>query len=295
MNTTQLRCFLSVAEYLSFARAAEQLNMTQPAISHQISSLEKELDVQLFVRTTRSVTLTEEGSIFINDAKNIVKIAYGAKNRIQNHSLNHVRLFNIGFHSAMEMTLFPEVLKNVSYQFPSVRPNLKMLPAKSLRNLLETEDIDVMLSFRMEPGIKEPGIYIELCKCSLACIMPREHALSQSPDLSPADLHAEDLILYETHKNPPVLAQLQNRFVELHPPEKRTYTDTAECALTLVRAGLGITVIPDFLPVHALDLAYVPLKDFEPISYGLYYKSTKNKAVLKQFIKELKIVFQTAM
>ncbi len=69
MNTTQLRCFLSVAEYLSFARAAEQLNMTQPAISHQISSLEKELDVQLFVRTTRSVTLTEEGSIFINDAK----------------------------------------------------------------------------------------------------------------------------------------------------------------------------------------------------------------------------------
>lgn len=79
MNTTQLRCFLSVAEYLSFARAAEQLNMTQPAISHQISSLEKELDVQLFVRTTRSVTLTEEGSIFINDAKNIVKLPTAPK------------------------------------------------------------------------------------------------------------------------------------------------------------------------------------------------------------------------
>lgn len=69
MNTTQLRCFLSVAEYLSFARAAEQLNMTQPAISHQISSLEKELDVQLFVRTTRSVTLTEEGSTLLTMQK----------------------------------------------------------------------------------------------------------------------------------------------------------------------------------------------------------------------------------
>lgn len=73
MNTTQLRCFLSVAEYLSFARAAEQLNMTQPAITHQISSLEKELDTKLFVRTTRSVTLTGAGQTFLNDANNIIK------------------------------------------------------------------------------------------------------------------------------------------------------------------------------------------------------------------------------
>ena len=48
LNTTQLECFLSVANFLNFSRAAEQLRITQPAVSHQISSLEDELGAKLF-------------------------------------------------------------------------------------------------------------------------------------------------------------------------------------------------------------------------------------------------------
>ena len=61
MNTVQLECFLAVADNLSFARAAEQLHITQPAVTHQISSLENELNVKLFRRTTRTVALTNDG------------------------------------------------------------------------------------------------------------------------------------------------------------------------------------------------------------------------------------------
>lgn len=64
MNTFQLTCFLTVAETLSFAKAARQLNITQPAVTHQIRSLEEELNAQLFRRTTRSVEITQEGLIF---------------------------------------------------------------------------------------------------------------------------------------------------------------------------------------------------------------------------------------
>ena len=60
MNTTQLECFLAVAEHLNFSRASEELKMTQPAVSHQIRSLETELEAALFKRTSKSVTLTEE-------------------------------------------------------------------------------------------------------------------------------------------------------------------------------------------------------------------------------------------
>ena len=56
MNTFQLQCFLAVAEYLSFAQAAQHLHVTHPAVSQQIQSLEKELNTRLFQRTTRSVT-----------------------------------------------------------------------------------------------------------------------------------------------------------------------------------------------------------------------------------------------
>ena len=64
MNTFQLQCFLAVAEYLSFAQAAQRLHVTHPAVSQQIQSLEKELNTRLFQRTTRSVKLTEEGKAF---------------------------------------------------------------------------------------------------------------------------------------------------------------------------------------------------------------------------------------
>ena len=59
VNTFQLSCFLQVAETLNFARAAEILHVTQPAVTQQIRSLEKELGVPLFHRTTRSVKLTQ--------------------------------------------------------------------------------------------------------------------------------------------------------------------------------------------------------------------------------------------
>ena len=52
MNTTQLECFLAVAQNLNFSKAAESVALTQPAVSHQIRSLEEELGVQLFTRTS---------------------------------------------------------------------------------------------------------------------------------------------------------------------------------------------------------------------------------------------------
>ena len=71
MNTAQIRCFLAVADTLNFARAAEQLHLTQPAVTHQIQTLEQELGVKLFARTTRTVRLTEEGGLFLADARGL--------------------------------------------------------------------------------------------------------------------------------------------------------------------------------------------------------------------------------
>lgn len=62
MTETQIECFLAVANHLNFARAAEELNISQPAVTHQIQTLEAELNIKLFKRSTRFVSLTEEGN-----------------------------------------------------------------------------------------------------------------------------------------------------------------------------------------------------------------------------------------
>ena len=82
MNTIQLECFVTVAEYLNFSKASRTLKLTQPAVTHQIQTLEKELDVKLFNRTSKNVALTQEGVLFLSDAKLILKTAFSVRSRL---------------------------------------------------------------------------------------------------------------------------------------------------------------------------------------------------------------------
>ena len=101
MNTVQLECFIAVAEYLNFSKASRSLKITQPAVSHQIQTLEEELEVKLFNRTSKSVTLTHEGALFLTDAQLILKTALSAKERLGSHE-NFISL-ELGCHNYMEL------------------------------------------------------------------------------------------------------------------------------------------------------------------------------------------------
>ena len=71
-----------MADYLNFSKASSILKITQPAVSHQIQTLEEELGLKLFNRTSKNVSLTQEGMLFIADAKLILKTAKSAKKRL---------------------------------------------------------------------------------------------------------------------------------------------------------------------------------------------------------------------
>ena len=104
MNSTQLECFMQVAENLNFARAAEALHITQPSVTHQIHTLEAELNVKLFHRTTRSVSLTQAGLSFFADAKNILSLMKISKMRLHDDSTDKLSFFAMGLHRKMELS-----------------------------------------------------------------------------------------------------------------------------------------------------------------------------------------------
>lgn len=113
MTIDNLKCFILVAENLSFARAAETLYISQPAVTKQINSLEQELGVTLFIRSTRHVELTPAGMSFYKDAKDIVLKSQMAIDRVQrlNTSFASIR---IGLSNPIALFYLSPILKKLS-------------------------------------------------------------------------------------------------------------------------------------------------------------------------------------
>uniref|UniRef100_UPI003D7DB1AD LysR family transcriptional regulator n=1 Tax=Brotaphodocola sp. TaxID=3073577 RepID=UPI003D7DB1AD len=146
MNTFQLACFLSVAKTLNFSRTAQELNISQPAVSHQINMLEKELNVKLFSRTSKSVTLTQEGLQFLPDADDMIHIAASAKERLA--SREQTVSFAIGCHNYAELEMVPGILRDLKKEYPLLRPMIHMVPFENLGNQLENGRIQIMSGMR---------------------------------------------------------------------------------------------------------------------------------------------------
>ena len=284
MNTFQLTCFLTVAETLSFAKAAKLLNVTQPAVTHQIHSLEEELNTQLFKRTTRSVEITQEGLIFLNDAKNVLSIISLAKKRFEEPVMDERQFFLIGCHSHNELHLLPGILRQMADSCPMLNPVFQVVPFQHLYQLLDEEAVDVIIAFQ-EKSQKIDGIYKELAQVRITGVLPATHPLAEKERLDGDDLRTQRLLLLDPQRCPGRLNGIQHGLAAERAVSDLLMCGSADACITLAKAGFGVAVQPDFPSLRDPALAYIPIKDVEPLSYGAYYKSVTGKPLLKLFLQ----------
>ena len=219
MNTFQISCFLAVAEHLNFARAAEQLHVTQPAVTQQIHSLEKELGVSLFARTTRSVRLTQEGRLFLQDARQLFHLANRAKARFQNASTGGIQDLAVGCDSYPCLFSLSGVLGQLRQGHPNLHPHLQVVPFPQAFRLLEEGDLEVVVGFR-KPGVVKGTTYRELATFPLVGLLPAGHPLATREVLRLEDLKGERLVLLPPERTLPQAAKLQGALLEGKPPEE---------------------------------------------------------------------------
>lgn len=284
MNSSQLNCFLAVADSLSFARAAEKMHITQPAVTHQINSLENELDVKLFKRTTRTVELTKEGYSFIADAKSILNTISMAKVRFSVQEKEAPIPFHIGCHHG-ELHFLPTLLKKMAELYPNIHPFVKAIPLPALMQLLQTEAIDVLFGMQGLDSAKHSVHFKELAKVSISCIMQKEHPLAKKAFITSSDIAGEHIAILDTHNTPSPILTAQSQLLKNHPTSAVYCCGTSEEVLLLVRAGMAITFMPDIIPMRESSLVYIPTENPLSVSYGLYYKTLQKKPMLKSFIK----------
>lgn len=280
MNTVQLECFVAVAEHLNFSKASRALKITQPAVSHQIQALEEELEVKLFIRTSKNVTLTQEGILFLADAQLILKTAFSAKERLSRHE--HLIPFDLGCHNYMELNLLPPVLQKLSQEFPLLRPSIKMVPFPSLLGLVENNQIYAALGIRDEKQIS-PLYYRQLCTAPMACICAKGHPLSRYKTLTSQQLTG-NFIVCSPRQLPDSIFAMQNRLLVNLPMENRFLTESVDSAFALVKAQIGYTLYPDVYLAREEGLCYIPVTDLPEISFGIYCQNDHGHPVLRRFL-----------
>lgn len=291
MNTIQLECFIAVAEHLNFSRASQALKITQPAVSHQIQSLEEELEVKLFRRTSKSVSLTQEGLQFLPDAELILKTAFSAKERLGRHE--SLIPLEIGCHDRMALELLPDLFHQLALEFPLLRPSVRMVPFPSLLGLVENQKISAAFDFK--EGQKKSALRFKaLSSAPIACVCTPDHPLAQYEVLT-KDMLQGNLVVCSSRQVPGHLFSIQSRLIPALSPEQRYFTDNIDTAFVLVKAHLGYTLYPDVPQVQDLGLRYIPVRDLPEIAFGIYYRYDNDHPVMKRFLALAQEIFQPAV
>ena len=263
MDLRQMRYFLTVVEEAHFGRAAQRLNIVQPALSMQIKALEEEVGGVLFLRTTRKVELTEAGKLFRAEAELAVAQAERAKSVVQRALRGETGKVRIGFAGNAVFTgkLLAD-MRAFAAAYPQVEIELQELAPQWQSEAILAGKIDVGYCPAM--GIEfDSQLSTELIgDWPMIIAMAKEHPLASVELLTREMIANEPLIVYSTGKaNDGQLAQLERALGS--PPCIAHQVSSTLSVLMLAAAGQGIALVPStFEQVPLPGLLYKPLDNF---------------------------------
>jgi DNA-binding transcriptional LysR family regulator len=242
----QLRLFSSAARHLSFARAAEELHVTQPAVSMQIRSLEDQVGLPLFDRRHRQLSLTTPGEYFLVYARRMLSTLKDAEDAMARMRGAQGGRLVIGLVSTAEYFL-PRLLARFVDEHPGVEVQLVVGNRQSLVELLGRSDVDLAvmgrppkeMETRAEPFAFHPS----------SVVAPVNHPLAALAHVPPMMLAAERFIVRESGSG--TRAAMEQFFRDQHlSPSIAMEVGSNEAIKHAVAAGLGIS----FLSLHTVHL-----------------------------------------
>jgi DNA-binding transcriptional LysR family regulator len=145
LDNFRLVVFRAVAEQLSFRKAAEELYLTQPAVSLQVKALEEDIGVQLFDRTGVRIALTEAGKILLGYSRQANALFVQAEHEIAALSGDHAGQLSLGASSTIAQYVLPRLLGEFSREHPRVHPTMISGNTEQIVEALEELKIDLAL------------------------------------------------------------------------------------------------------------------------------------------------------
>jgi DNA-binding transcriptional LysR family regulator len=292
MELKHLRHFITVAEEGHITRAAERLNMQQPHLSHRIKAIEQALGVQLFRRKARGVELTKAGGVLLDHARAMLaqqdrtieatrRAARGEQGRLS------VGVTPTGpFHP-----LVPQSIRTFRAAFPLVSLMLEECLRTELLKRLAMEQVDV--AFLRAPIAETRELVVRpLLVEPLVIALPSGHVLARGGGaIALRDFADEAFIVYAREQGPAIYeATLEACFKAGFNPHLGQEAPRVTSALSLVAAGLGVSVVPSSMQTMTMHgVVYRPIKGaFRPKAVlNLAARRGDASAIVQNFLSQV--------
>ncbi|WP_372737883.1 LysR family transcriptional regulator [Neptunomonas sp.] len=243
MDTNTLSAFIAVAESHSFSLAAEQLFITQSAVSKRIAQLEDQLNQKLFDRIGRKVTLTEAGRELLPRAKTIISAIKDAGRAMGNLSGIVKGPLSLAASHHISLHRLPPVLRRFTKEHPDVQLNLRFDESEIAYNGVLHGDLElalITLAPQPDPAIYSQSIWID----KLQYVVSRDHVLADKKHVSLEELTNYAAILpgASTFTQQIVTEQFRRQALDLNVGISTNYLDTIRM---MVSIGLGWSLLPE--------------------------------------------------
>ncbi|MGW3040171.1 LysR family transcriptional regulator [Kitasatospora sp. NPDC001159] len=287
LDLRKLRYFTAVAQQQHFGRAAEELHIAQSVLSRQIMSLERELRVQLFVRTRRTTRLTPAGEQLLADAGPLLANAEAVRRRVARAGGSGPLGFTVGFMPGLIVT-------------PAVRVMSEHHPELTVEVLRTSWDdqVQVINDGRVDVGylrlpVDQRGLTVlPLLTEPRVVVLPVDHRLAGLRAVTLTDLAGEPLLQNPEAVLPPQdAAALRDGRAR---PSVQTIR-TVEEKLEYVAAGHGIVVLPLSVATFYTrpDVTHLPVRELPPSQVALAWDRNRRSRLIEEFAG-IAVALQTA-
>lgn len=287
----QLRGFYNVVQHGSISAAAKKMNLTQSAVSQQINSLERDVNVNLLDRTAKGVKLTKAGTIFYSQSVNFIQgindLFESFSEYISNKKLDKIRIASN--HVGISYIL-PKYIKKYKDQNPNQKIEIYNLSIEECEEKLLNKEIDFFIYPQSEKGVKDEFEFIPIVKYNAIVLMNKENRLSKKKKVKLEDIAKENLLRIDPHL---ITLPCFEELLKSHKIKSSInfINSDWEILRKYVKANLGVAMISSIIleGENKDDYVQKDLTDYFPIlNYGLFLKKSN---ILHNNIKEIIKIF----
>lgn len=273
MNLYHLRYFITLAHLEHYTKAASELSITQPSLSHAIASLEQELGVNLFEKEGRNIVLTKYGHMFLRDVEKSIEILDSGIKTLKAAGAGEGSI-DLGFLRTLGTELIPELIQGYKSEYSDRKVNFNLYTGitRELLNGLKNKKFDMVICSKLS---KEPSIeFVPIAYQKLVVIVPKDHPLSIRHSVSLAEtLEYPQIIFSKQSSLRPIIDELFDIAGDY--PEVVYEMEEDQVIAGFVSKGFGIAIVPDIQILDTMDVKKIDISspNWQRIFYLAFLKN----------------------